>query len=382
MLHDAVVAIVENLKDLYKKSSDPGHPRFRPESGYHNFNLDPANFIPIDCSCASQNDRCLAFVDGGNIEISGGPNFSIQMNRIYFNKFRGTTRILPVELPQLIEYFSITKAVIQSDDDQKDKLFYETKLIPLDPSFTSLLPSEEDLKIDSNDPLLTPTGYRADISRFASIARRFSEWNLVRLLCEHELHQGDIVVMDGTLSAGNPNEFKYAQNTTESAHENGVILTGLAKTSRIYTNTGRPLISAVVQVAEKNPHKSWYIPVAESISSLHMAKIFVAKLHPNAKTPYRFEINIQQVSKLTQAEVTAILNILAFNATDYTFPGYPYGLIDADQRARISYAEVTPYRTTLDAEISKNATLRKSIMWDINAIESHKDLNELISFHE
>ena len=64
------------------------------------------------------------------------------------------------------------------------------------------------------------------------------------------------------------------------------------------------------------------------------------------------------------------------NSTDYTFPGYPYGLIDADRLARITGAERGFYCDVLRSQL---ATMGK---WDkfyrhVKATDAHGLLNKL-----
>lgn len=373
---DAVKEIVERLQELYNDETPLGQPQFRPESGYDNLPLEVENFVPLG-DPITDNLPQIACIDGGNVELAGAPNFSIQLNRIFFNIFQGSKRILTDIIPHRLEYLSITKAI-----NTDEGIFYNTFILPLDDRFADLLPENKDLEINSQDRNVAPQGFRASISRFASIARRFAEWKMARILCERVLKPKDIVIMDGTLSANNPNEHKYAEETVKSADENGVILTGLAKTCRIYTSSGKPLISAVSTLAEQVPYKTWYIPVAKCTSNFHLANIYVIKLHPIGKTPYRFEINVHQASKMTIGEITSLITVIAQNSCDLSFPGYPYGLIDADFQARVSYSEVPTYRTLLDAEISKHPELAKMVAKDLSAVESHVDLNNLRDFHE
>jgi hypothetical protein len=57
---------------------------------YETLPFSTANFVPIKDVKPSIR---TAFVDGGNQEIIGAPNFSVQMNRVYFNIFKGRERI-------------------------------------------------------------------------------------------------------------------------------------------------------------------------------------------------------------------------------------------------------------------------------------------------
>lgn len=76
---------------------DPGYPHFQ-KGLYTVYPSAKENFHPIE---ENQNSRRIAFVDGGNQELIAAPNFSVQLNRIYFNIFEGTKRIHQDDLPQM-----------------------------------------------------------------------------------------------------------------------------------------------------------------------------------------------------------------------------------------------------------------------------------------
>jgi len=62
-----------------------GNPFF-PERGVQPFPLTPSGFKIIQ---RLDSDKKTAFVDGGNQEILGAPNFSVQLNRVYFSVWNG-----------------------------------------------------------------------------------------------------------------------------------------------------------------------------------------------------------------------------------------------------------------------------------------------------
>jgi hypothetical protein len=66
------------------------------------------------------------FIDGGNQEVLGAPNFSIQLNRVYFNTFNFSTRVQGVRIPSPIEFFSVTYSVFRDGE-----ICYDTSIFPL-----------------------------------------------------------------------------------------------------------------------------------------------------------------------------------------------------------------------------------------------------------
>src|SRR5271157_100536 len=97
--------IIAEYLDL-KVVDDVGRPHFS-NADYELLPFSPASFIPI--KDAEPSIR-IAFVDGGNQEILGAPNFSAQINRVYFNMFKGRERIPPKSLPRRGEFYSATMA--------------------------------------------------------------------------------------------------------------------------------------------------------------------------------------------------------------------------------------------------------------------------------
>ena len=177
----------------------------QPHLSSHNYKTHPLNknFFKIIPNVDS--DRRISFIDGGNCEIIGAPNFSVQLNRVYFNIFLGSNRIPPSRLQQRVQFISTTFAIFRENE-----VFFDTNLLPINETEKNLLPNDIDLSFNSMDQRLTLGGTRADISRVASLARRFAEWFLAARVVDNELKNGDIVVMDGTLRTAFKNEAKYA----------------------------------------------------------------------------------------------------------------------------------------------------------------------------
>lgn len=321
-----------------------------------------------------ESGRQFAFVDGGNFEIIGAPNFSVQYNRIYFNIFQGTTRILPHKLQQRIEFVSATyTAPIRNNE-----MFYDTTVVPLGVIDEKYLPDAHDLSFDSMDPLLTFGGARADISRVASIARRFAEWRFAERVLDNELRTGDVVVMDGTLRTAFSNESMYASSAYSSAKSKDVIFSGLSKSSRLFTTTGLSLLATIDKIARENDYKStwWYHPIADSLSPEHQAAIFVVRLNEQAQYVFRYEIQADQAKELSQESLNEIFSQLSRNSCDLSFPGYPYGLIDADANARVTRNDAEPYRVMLLSEVSKLGSWSKFAR-QIRSVDAHGILDML-----
>ena len=91
---------------------------------------------------------------------------------------------------------------------------------------------------------------------------------------------------------------------------NGIVVTGLAKTSRLFTDTGLSLIGAVHKFAEDCvlDFGSWFFPIAEIAEMDHQAMIFVTKLNHQANHVFRFEIQRDQHDLLTSQQIDTIFS--------------------------------------------------------------------------
>jgi hypothetical protein len=310
------------------------------------FPFPPVSFVPIkDVKSGVR----AAYVDGGNQEVLGAPNFSVQINRVYFNIFRGRERVLPKSLPMKIEFYSVTMS-----DFRQGEIFYDTRVFPLREEFADLIPEERHLSFSSLDRTVTLGTQRADVRTVASMARRFAEWEIAKHIVEKELEEGELIVHDGSLQTSHTNEQTYTSRAFDAAVQKGVIFTGISKTSTLFTTTGLSLLGAVQKLAEECAVKGpWCVPMAKVISVQYDAFIYVVKLHESAKYVFRFDIYGEQARGMSEESLCNVTSVLASNSKDIRFPGYPYGLIDADAFARVGENEVGKYQTLVLSEISR-----------------------------
>jgi hypothetical protein len=369
MFGDVLDRLIEDL-DSYVGETDLGNPFFS-GSGYKAYPFNVENFREIK---SIESGRRMAFIDGGNQEVVGAPNFSVQINRVFFNIFRDKKRILEREIPRRIEFFSVTFSRFRHDE-----IFYDTSIFPVSEEFESFLPDVRDLSFSSMDRSVMQGNLRADISLVSSISRRFAEWEFSKHVIENELDEKDVIVMDGSLQTAFTNESKYSKSVYELAKKENVIITGLTKTCGLFTTTGLSLLGAARKFANNNSisYPMWYYyPVAEAFSPIHEAVILLVKLNPMTERIFRFEIYRDQAKKLSIKEIDEIIASLSNNSADITFPGYPYGLIDADSNARVRYDEMQRYRYALLSAMSKKGIWKK-LAKHIQAKDAHNRLNEI-----
>ena len=365
---EAARKLIEHLDSRIEESSS-GKVFFSDER-YTAFPLLPTNFKRIR-EPKPPNHR-LVFVDGGNQEVLGAPNFSIQLNRVYFNTFDSATRVQRVRIPSPIEFFSVTYSVFRDGE-----ICYDTSIFPIRTEEAPLVPNGADLSISSTDRSVMVGMQRADIGRVASIARRFAEWQLASCVAK-ELGAEDMIIIDGTLQTSFKGESKYLGALVKTTRERDVLLTGLSKTSALFTDTGLSLLGAVIKIAEESSVQGpWYLPIARASTDDHNAVITVAKLHQMAEHIFRFEMNADQYEQLDAGEVENVFASLAANACDLSFPGYPYGLIDADQFARVTDRDISHYQAIMLSEMSKMGK-RQKFLRHMGALDAHRLLNLII----
>jgi hypothetical protein len=364
-IHLVVQVLERNILDV-----PAGQPAFA-DPRYSSFALNSDYFYPLP---KLRGKRKISFVDGGSTEIIGAPNFAVGLTRLYFCVFEGDRRIEAVNVPQRIDFYTVCYAVPRGN-----QIAYKTELVPVKEEWRKYLPDVTDLELDSLDRTIMLGPHRAPISRVLEVARVFAEWRFSSFIVQQELEEGDVVVRDGTLQTTVTNEGKYADEAYGAALQKKAYFAGLSKTSTLFTETGQPLFSAIHVLSESSRMKDdawYYYPIATITQPDHKAEMLAVKLHKQSEYVFRFEILKDQVSKNNFGEVELIIAALAANSKDVGFPGYPYGLIDADKFARVSMTEKTVNEFQFRAAIPQKVWEKISMF--VKSSDAHDMLNKLI----
>ena len=312
----------------------------------------------------------IAFIDGGDGQLDDSPNFLITINRVYFSLFQGKKRVKPKINPR-IQFLSYVVLDVLTKDGKK-KISYNTRLFAHDKNDIKFLPSEKDLTSDTESTTILQE------TRLNSLARRFAEWHLAFKVVEEELDTGDVIVMDGTLQANFKNEIEYANRLYEIAKKKRVIVCGLAKTSRLVTEGGDPLLARVSEIAEDVKFDRWFIRVTEEVASNDRGFMLVTKFHPKSSFVFRFEILRDQFEGMSADELNSILASLAENAQDVSMLGYPYGSIDADRFAQVRMDELNMYRGIVLSEMLRRPEWKRLQKYSAS-MTAHDVLNGVTS---
>jgi hypothetical protein len=295
--------------------------------------IDKDNFQQIETE--SNENKTIAFIDGGQAEIISTGNFCLSFIRVGAVFFYGNEKIKQIKK----EFYLFTKSKYLNED-----LYYESKI------FGNKIINEEDLFISSNDSSIKTGSERAPISKITNMARRFAELSLAKEI-EDEV---DFIILDGTLEKTFKNEDKYLSELNET-------VSALAKSSSLFTTSGNsPVVllnkmglegcwSYFLENKLENPKMDYpteqtpeYSPIFQNGFSGHSSlntttscealkparnKTYFVKLNSKAKHVFRFEGNKK------------VFPYLVNNCNDALFLGYPYGLIFVDKIARVTNSE-------------------------------------------
>jgi hypothetical protein len=319
-----------------------------------------------------ESNRKLAFVDGGNLELLGAPNFSVQLNRVYASIWKNNKRYTELRLPQL-EFFSAIFSIM----DDEGKLAYRTIVVPCDISHKALLPDSSDLSFSPYEDTIRMGTQMADTTLVASIARNFAEWKFAAYVADF-LDRDDIIVMDGSLQTNFKNEQEYFRHLEETTQKKGVILSSISKTSSLFTDSGLSLLGAISQFASNiKIDGEWCHPIFDS--NKHHLFCLIVKLQAISEWVFRMDFQRDQFLQLNDQDLNEILNLFCSNSTDPSFPGYPYGSIDADLFSRVSQNELDYYRALISSQIS-NLHKQDKYIPHIRAGDAHNLLNTIAGF--
>ncbi|MBC7112234.1 MAG: DNA double-strand break repair nuclease NurA [Methanothermobacter sp.] len=341
-IFDRIAQTLEN-----RVRSGIGRPYFR-SAKYMAHEFSTANFKPIE----GGDERLIAFIDGGNSPILEGPGISVQLNRVALGLFRGSQRVQP-EMPSRIEFFS----VMTMNPEEEICRF---QIHPIREEYLEFLPDEDDMHLELKD---TDT---VDESTLKGLPRRFAEWSMA-LGALDELDAGDLLVRDGSLQASFEKENNYINELGDRAGNIHVV--GLSKTCTLYTTTSISLLSAIGRLASEGDVKgTWcYDPIA--IRTDRPTILAAVKLNPAGRI-FRMDI----LGDYEGYKALDVASALALNAGDACFPGYPYGLVDVDMRARVSGDEVEIYRRRVLSQIRDGEVLR-GIKYETESLDYHDTLN-------
>ncbi|MBI2565206.1 hypothetical protein HYV79_04445 [Candidatus Woesearchaeota archaeon] len=268
-----------------------------------NVKLDKNNFgllQPTGCQPPT------TFIDGGNGEIIGAANFTVQKIKIAAINYEGVKR-----LNRNLRTFTVLIT--------KNKGF-NIKILELN--------QERFFPEESCSPQAIALKLRKQLEIEAM----------------HAYLSRGIVIRDGDLISEQDFEKNIFDLLYKFAEEKNTVIAGLAKTCTLTTNTGTPCTVALQKITK--------LPIW--VYKTNTITNFV-KLNKHSKYVFRIDCN-----KLSEE----LLSVLVHHAKDISFPGYPYGLIEADKFARVTEQECKQEKLLI---LAKHEELLEPYLNTINA---------------
>ena len=342
---------MEALEDLFRvlKKEATGTKAYFPDKTHKALPVSKEYFKPIPFVKSESN---LFFIDGGQAELFSSPDFCIALMRVACAAFQQNKRV-----KLLKEEFTVS---IRAEFIE-DKLSYVVTTYPA--GFFSA-----PIVFDAFDKALTEGSRRIKLSKILEETRKCAELNFAQAILRENAVEGDIIIFDGDLEATNYHAKQYYAQLYPAAASKDVLITALAKTSTLLTDTGG---SFTALLEEMSPSGIWYYtPVAEISSPGHRAEIFFVKLSEFSRHIFKFEI----CNRHPPLDLEKIFSLLAQNSRDLTFPGYPYGMILVDKLARVSEQEKSESKLRMRVKFSKEV---KEISSSISATDAHEILDKI-----
>ncbi|MBI5072342.1 hypothetical protein HZA99_00840 [Candidatus Woesearchaeota archaeon] len=288
---------------------------------YPSIHLQPFSqaYIPLELTkenftkiIPKQTDKTMIFIDGGNAEILKTPDYSIQFLRFAAVGFQKNKKIFQKKREGYLLVFP---------KKMESTIYYTTKGYGELADFPELILSPKELP-QKNGTSITK------LSTAGDLFRSLYEIHFAAKQLEHD----EIIVLDRALLPENGFEEEAFTELGEHAANKNAIVCGLNKTTTLLCNTGESIATHLHSFQQKG---SWlYQNVFATHDIKHNATTNFVKLHPKAKYIFRFEIAAQN-----KQSTEDVVSFLASLSNDAAFIGYPYGLIVADQFARVSNRE-------------------------------------------
>ncbi len=264
----------------------------------------------------------MYFVDGGNAEILQTPDYCLQFLRFACVGFQDGKRVF-----QKKREGYVLAASLQQEHGMIVTLKGYGDLAGVSfPSFAL------------DDPLLGDLSLRTKLNRAIEVFRALHEIQFAQESASTAFSSESLLVFDRALL---PESF-YEQNAFASlyafAEKKNIVVCGLNKTTALLCNTGESVVSHLSSFGKKG---SWmYYPVFSSHDVKHNAVLSFVRLHTRSQHIFRLEVCAAFADRIFD-----VASLFASQSTDGVFLGYPYGLIVADQLARVSNREKESLQT-------------------------------------
>jgi len=250
------------------------------------------------------------------------------------------------------EFYILINAI-----NQENNIIYKTKFFGL---------RKETINFDSFDATIRQGKHRVSISQIGNAIRRFFELETAKNITA-ELNNNDIILVDGDLKASVTNEIEYLTELYTKAIEKNIAICAISKTSELFTEKGNALVPVLNEIS---PQGEWYyFPLVEIENNGHQVDMYIVKLHKSSRYVFKLEI-----FNKVKYEAEEVFSLLRKNSKDAVFLGYPYGLIEADNLARISNKEIDFLKTIFFTKLGKD---NEKISQYLNTLNTHQILDSI-----
>ena len=328
--------MVSHTKLFAEKPLSP----IRTDSKVFPFKLSNFNNVRLDNSIKE-----ITFIDGGSYEIVSSNSFSIYIIRVAGVTYKENVK----------QFFKIRNFFVLIKSEYQDELIYTAKIFPIEDSS-----NHEIIKFNASDSTLREGVNNGELSKIGSVVRRFFELKFAKEYVKN-VSERSILILDGSLQCTYTGEQKYMNDLLKNLKLKEILLMSIAKTNSLSTDTGASVESVLKNISNELPngYNMWfYHPLIKLDSEDYSADIMMAKLHKRSKHIFKVEIS----NKFNLVNYSKIFGCLAINSADPVFLGYPFGLVKADELARIdkenaSYLRMRFLKNIDDVnfESSKNA---------------------------
>ena len=286
--------------------------------------LDASKFVHLQ-----EKSGNVVFIDGGQCEIIGGANFSLQFIRVCAAGYANGKRVDQ----KVFEYYALIKTVDEQGIIFRTEVFGGTVSIP-------------DIRADDNS---LKTGARAvEINQVTGVVRKVIELDVMCGVAER-LNEG-ILVRDGDLQC----QCNAEQQWWDRLKRSGIDVVGLCKTGHAISGGS----SANYSLLNQGPEQPWYY--RHTYNGIYTGFV---KLHPSSKYVFRVDCFSEEN-----------LGCLIEHATDPIFYGYPYGLVVADKFGRVSNNEQEFLRVRF---MHACGALWKELELHSHSLDAHKILDSI-----
>lgn len=207
----------------------------------------------------------------------------------------------------------------------------------------------------------TPLG-NEDRARTAGVLRDTLEYWIAEQMAGN-LGRGALLLRDGPLRVSHASHDPVLVRIGEACRARGIDLAGVSKRTTATWGGGHPVLPSVKGLADALEILApWWVRIDPAILDhaqfprWQHGQMFVACLHPRARSPLKIELP----PGLPAAQVQGIMDRLAGCSGDGRIPGYPFPLFDAHRTVVLTEELVEQVRSDLMRRIAGTGIERQT----------------------